>query len=165
MLTSYLNALLSPFRSNMIDDTGPTYLTPTTGITSFYCQRRREANLPKPDEREALRRVHALHRTQVPADVVKAAHLLTDLFKAHMTSADHRKGIDLYHYKFLCNLIAHSDGPTPHLKGDNRYCTLRNEPTDLRRAKEYRAWHDLGDAITLFEAYYYPDEATSDPVC
>ena len=102
MLTSYLNALLSPFRSNMIDDTGPTYLTPTTGITSFYCQRRREANLPKPDEREVLRRVHALH-----------------------------------------------------------HC---NEPAPVRHYNEYRAWHDLGTATNLPEAYYYPDEATSDPV-
>ena len=25
--------------------------------------------------------------------------------------------------------------------------------------------NDLGAAITLFEAYYYPNEATSDPVC
>ena len=45
------NALLSPSRS-MIDDTGPTHHAPSTGITSYYCQRRREANLPKPDERE-----------------------------------------------------------------------------------------------------------------
>ena len=50
----------SPSRS-MIDDTGPTHHAPSTGVTSYYRQRRREANLPKPDEREVLRRVNDLH--------------------------------------------------------------------------------------------------------
>ena len=53
----------------MIDDTGPTHHAPSTGVTSYYRQRRRDANLPKPDEREVLRRVHALHHCNEPAPV------------------------------------------------------------------------------------------------
>ena len=53
----------------MIDDTGPTHHAPSTGVTSYYRQRRREANLPKPDEREVLRRVHALHHCNELAPV------------------------------------------------------------------------------------------------
>lgn len=151
----------------MLYATGSTHLALTTGVTtginSHYRQQRHTHHLPKPDERVVLRRVNDLRRTQVHGNVIKAAHLLGDLFKSHMTDANHRKGIDLYHYKFLCNSIAHSDGPTPHRYGFNRYAILPNEPAPLRRAKEYLAWRDLGTAINLFEGNYYPDEATSDP--
>ena len=58
----------SPSRS-MIDDTGSTHHAPSTAVTSYYRQRRREANLPKPDEREVLLRVHALHHRNEPAPV------------------------------------------------------------------------------------------------
>lgn len=151
----------------MLHATGSTHLALTTGVTtginSHYRQQRHTRDLPKPDEREVFHRVDDLHRTQVHANVVKAAHLMGDLLKSRMTDTDHRKGIDLYHYKFLCNSIAHSDGPTPHRNGFNRYAILPNEPDPLRRAKEYLAHRDLGTAINLFERNYYPDEATSDP--
>ena len=153
----------------MIYPTGSTHLAPTTGVTSYYRQQRHAPrkqqhhtpHLPKLNQREVVHRANDLHRTQDPVKVIKAAHLTCDLYKAHMTGADYRKGIDLHHYKFLCNSIAHSDGPTPHLKGNNPYAILPNDP--LRRDKEFLAWHDLADAINLFEAHYYPDEATSDP--
>jgi len=149
----------------MTYDTGSTHYSTNTALTGFYRQQHREGKAPKPHEREVLCRANDLHRTQDPVKVMKAAHLACNLYKAHMTGTDHRKGIDLHHYKLLCNSIAHSDGPTPHRNGFNRYAILPNEPAPLRCAKEYRAWHDLGDAINLFEAYYYPDEATSDPAC
>ena len=95
--------LPSPVRSIT---TGPTHHAPSTAVTSYCRQRRREANLPKPDEREVLHRVNAMH-----------------------------------------------------------HCTLRNEPAPVRHPNEYRAWHDLGTAITLSEGCYYADEATSDPAC
>ena len=148
--------------------TGSTHLAPTTGVTTdinnYYRQQRHTHHLPKPDERDVLRRVNYLHRTRVHGNVVRAAHLMGDLLKSRMTDADYRKGLEaLKHSKRDCNQIAHSDGPTPHRHGFNRYTILPNEPAPLRHAKDYLAWHDLGTAINLFEGNFYPDEVTSYP--
>ena len=58
----------------MIDDTGPTHHAPSTGITSHDRQRRRDANLPKPDEREVLRRVHGLHHCSLRNEPAPVRH-------------------------------------------------------------------------------------------
>ena len=93
-------------------------------------------------------------------DVVKAAHLMSDLYKANMTHAEYKEGIDVYYWKHVCNQVAHSDGPTPHAKGFNPYHS-HNEPTTERELKERErkerlAWDHVGTAIALFEACYYP---------
>ena len=58
----------------MIYDTGSTYRTPTTGVTSHDRQRRRDANLPKPDEREVLHRVNALHHCTLRNEPAPVRH-------------------------------------------------------------------------------------------
>ena len=145
-----------------------------TQITSFFRHTRRETpgkarkdftgtTRQRDPEREAMQKAGALHSSRNPSSVVSAAHIMSDNFKNRMVDSEFRYSNALNNLRTDMALIAHKNGPTPHLRRRNTFFVPPTASDDERTYLEYEAWQRVGDALAYFEATFYTDTDPTGP--